>query len=540
MATSGVYPTTPLQASEEDALIRPVFFYNQLQRPGDTIALHLFEPRYRTMIGRANARVDPATGAPRREFVFLPNFVNYRCAQGDLGVLVELTQCHISADGRANIRGKLRRHVLLAAHWEEEHSGGLAYCRCRPVPAAFAPSPAQQRSTWDLAEALGGDSGQGLPWLVVDHDGHRQGQGRPIALPVGYPPLGLPVYESREIAEAAAENLAAAQAHAVGLLPAPAHVDVLVGEVHGVGDDDDGGGGGGGGPTVHGEGSNRVMRHRLGWSPMWAGSAHALVGPGRSWQRRLELETGATIRTVHRTPEAHVLLRGGRDAVRAAAAACDACVASGGIFPPGGGGGGGGGDAPLPRCWVAEVLEEEELSLVPLGAVLRQLWAMHVEEATLPGNPGYWEWLARAAERGELVVRRVHGQFVGARRVCEVRPGDPREQYLEDRLDVMRHLEDHYGRALRSPASVAESVVLVLEAEESTILVVPSGELAHVSRASAQRLARREALRLNGRRLWQLLIGQRQEGCGFHRIAAEQLGTVVEFLIPHFQHALLR
>jgi len=84
---------------------------------------------------------------------------------------------------------------------------------------------------------------------------------------------------------------------------------------------------------------------------------------------------------------------------------------------------------------------------------------------------------------------------------------------------------------------VAESVVLVLEAEESTMLVVPSGELAHVSRASAQRLARREALRLNGRRLRQLLIGQRQEGCGFHGIAAEQLGTVVEFLIPHFHDA---
>ena len=159
MATSGVYPTTPLAEGEADALIRPVFFYNQLQRPGDTIALHLFEPRYRTMIGRANARVDAATGAPRREFVFLPNFVNYRCAQGDLGVLVELTQCHVSADGRANIRGELRRYVLLAAHWEEEHSGGLAYCRCRPAPAAFAPSPAQQRSTWGLAEALGGDSG---------------------------------------------------------------------------------------------------------------------------------------------------------------------------------------------------------------------------------------------------------------------------------------------------------------------------------------------------------------------------------------------
>ena len=71
----------------------PIFFYNSYEFPGTRISLHLFEARYKIMVKRIVHT--------SRKFIFLPNFLNYKPARNDIGVLCEVTKCEILPDGRA-------------------------------------------------------------------------------------------------------------------------------------------------------------------------------------------------------------------------------------------------------------------------------------------------------------------------------------------------------------------------------------------------------------------------------------------------------
>ena len=558
---------------EHGAVILPVFFYNQLQRPGDEITLHLFEQRYRILVARAISR---GRAGDRAEFVFLPNFADYHCARGDVGLVVSIVRSAVQADGRANIRGVMTRYVLLSAHWEEESTQGLHYCRALPLPSAYHPEALQphvEHLAWALqqsAELLGGEEsdhgsscGGGHAWMV------QPITILPFPVPAGYPSQGLGVYSSCEIAERAAVVLGMAQALAVGLPPAPPLAGVLPA----------------GTALVLLDRRGIVARHAMGWSPIAAG-AFPLVVPRRTAQERIEGTTNAQVQVVRRTPEAHVLLRGTLNAVRSAAEALGALVSATNRSAAGAA-----TATTLPHChsWVAEVMTPEEASLVPLDGVLLRLWDLaygteaeaacvvaagpviaggsygdararyqkealaagyEIEEAPPPppptardGGAAYWAMVRRLVAEGRLVVQSVRGQNVGRRRVHSVAEHHPSvpastlamaKQGSEWRAPtVLEHLCHHYKADLGADtcAHQALHMVLHLEAEESCLVTIPHNDWACVSRASAKELLRVESLRVNQPRLRQLLIAQRQQGCGFQRLAAEQVSAIVEYLV---------
>jgi Lon protease-like protein len=63
----------------------PIFYYNDCQFPGYVLRLHLFEPRYKTMM----QRIVNTT----RCFAYVPNFDNYRANIGDVALIARITEC---------------------------------------------------------------------------------------------------------------------------------------------------------------------------------------------------------------------------------------------------------------------------------------------------------------------------------------------------------------------------------------------------------------------------------------------------------------
>lgn len=94
----------------------PVFFMKgAASRPGDIVALHFFEPRYKVLIRRAwegNKLFLCTQRLPRG---------------GDIGLLVQVDSATFLSDGRANIRGRGVERVNLQRVWLEEHTQGLYY-----------------------------------------------------------------------------------------------------------------------------------------------------------------------------------------------------------------------------------------------------------------------------------------------------------------------------------------------------------------------------------------------------------------------------
>ncbi len=72
-----------LQAEKETwNTFYPCFYYNSTMFPGSKLALHLFEPRYKTMMQRV---VNSS-----RKFAFVPNFTNYHASVGDIALVADL------------------------------------------------------------------------------------------------------------------------------------------------------------------------------------------------------------------------------------------------------------------------------------------------------------------------------------------------------------------------------------------------------------------------------------------------------------------
>ena len=117
-------------------IVRPIFYYNQPGERGQPLGLHLFEPRYRLMIKRA--------WSSHRQFVFMPNFVNYQVEHGHVGFVVQLTNCHVEPDGRAMIEGMMCHPVQVIFHWVEANTGELHYCLAQPLTSepAYVPPDA--------------------------------------------------------------------------------------------------------------------------------------------------------------------------------------------------------------------------------------------------------------------------------------------------------------------------------------------------------------------------------------------------------------
>ena len=125
MAAARPSALTGDDAIADNTIVRPIFYYNQPGERGQPLGLHLFEPRYRLMIKRA--------WSTHKQFVFMPNFVNYQVEHGHIGFVVQLTQCHIEPDGRAMIEGIMSHPVQVIFHWVEANTGELHHCLALPL-----------------------------------------------------------------------------------------------------------------------------------------------------------------------------------------------------------------------------------------------------------------------------------------------------------------------------------------------------------------------------------------------------------------------
>ena len=123
--------------------VRSIFYYNTHVETGQTMALNIFELRYRIMVKRVME--EPSRN---RELIFLPNFGDYIAASGDIGMLARVERYFpIPSDysdpdselPRAEIRLKLLDRVMVLWHWVEPGSKGLHECTFQRVP--LMPSP---------------------------------------------------------------------------------------------------------------------------------------------------------------------------------------------------------------------------------------------------------------------------------------------------------------------------------------------------------------------------------------------------------------
>lgn len=110
--------------------ILPVFYYNDLlvSNIGDPIGLNLFEPRYKEM-----CRLMYST--PR--FLFMPNFDNYQCRFGDVGLIVQLTNMRPSRDGAYGIQGHAAEFAMVRCTWVEPRTHGLHMAQFWRLPNSF-------------------------------------------------------------------------------------------------------------------------------------------------------------------------------------------------------------------------------------------------------------------------------------------------------------------------------------------------------------------------------------------------------------------
>ena len=99
---------------ESWSTLLPIFYYNDIQFPGYTLSLHLFEPRYRLMMQRVvNSN---------RQFAYVPNFSNYNANVGDMALIATLTECEFMADGRCMLDAKLTERAIIVDHFGKFHT----------------------------------------------------------------------------------------------------------------------------------------------------------------------------------------------------------------------------------------------------------------------------------------------------------------------------------------------------------------------------------------------------------------------------------
>lgn len=121
----------------------PIFFMRPGTQVGDSVLLHLFEPRYRILIRRA--------WEGNRLFVYCASTPR----SGIAGVIVAVNSAQFLPDGRANIVGKGVQAITLGETWVEEGTAGLFYTKVDgagglealqdPVPEVAEAEPAAHR-----------------------------------------------------------------------------------------------------------------------------------------------------------------------------------------------------------------------------------------------------------------------------------------------------------------------------------------------------------------------------------------------------------
>ncbi|CAN0177292.1 unnamed protein product [Scytosiphon promiscuus] len=111
-----------VQADREKFMaVLPVFYYNVPMFPGETLQLHLFEPRYKLMMKRV---VNTS-----RRFAYVPNYSGYVASVGDVALVAQLSECEFLSDGRVLLVAKLTSRNTVIDHFVEEGTQGLHYCR---------------------------------------------------------------------------------------------------------------------------------------------------------------------------------------------------------------------------------------------------------------------------------------------------------------------------------------------------------------------------------------------------------------------------
>eukprot|EP01041_Mallomonas_annulata_P004455 gene4455-8875_t len=109
----------------------PIFYYNSIMYPGESLNLHLFEPRYRVMMRRV---VDSTNS-----FAYVANFNTYCARVGDLALLAKLEHVEFFHDGRCMIRAVLTSRHKIVEHFEIgvvlslEGTQGLHMCRLEDI-----------------------------------------------------------------------------------------------------------------------------------------------------------------------------------------------------------------------------------------------------------------------------------------------------------------------------------------------------------------------------------------------------------------------
>ena len=103
--------------------VYPVFFYNKVELPYCRLGLHLFEPRYKTMMTRVvNSN---------RAFAYVRTS---NLTAGDIALIAEVKEAEFLSDGRCIVEANLCKRSRVVEHYVEDGTQGLHYCRLEPLP----------------------------------------------------------------------------------------------------------------------------------------------------------------------------------------------------------------------------------------------------------------------------------------------------------------------------------------------------------------------------------------------------------------------
>lgn len=111
------------QEKQSWTAIYPVFLYNKAELPYSKLSLHLFEPRYKTMMSRVvNSN---------RAFAYVRTS---GLAVGDIALIAEVKEAEFLSDGRCIVEANLCKRSRVVEHYVEDGTQGLHYCRLEPLP----------------------------------------------------------------------------------------------------------------------------------------------------------------------------------------------------------------------------------------------------------------------------------------------------------------------------------------------------------------------------------------------------------------------
>jgi hypothetical protein len=122
--------------SEQVRFKGPVFFMPGQLQIGEAYGLHFFEPRYRLMIAEVmqSQDVEARRGGRIRGPALFIHANRAPLAPASQAVVVQIQQCQIHPDGRADVVLLPVSHVWLEKLWVRPNSGHLFYAQCLRMP----------------------------------------------------------------------------------------------------------------------------------------------------------------------------------------------------------------------------------------------------------------------------------------------------------------------------------------------------------------------------------------------------------------------